>query len=121
MRRKCWKRRGDFDAARFGKYEPGFACWSSNMISLAMHISLSPEQEVWLGARVASGEFATIEEGVRRLIDEAIAIHSGFDDDDLSWAKPLVDEGLAAIARGEVVTLEEHLAHNARLRESIGG
>jgi antitoxin ParD1/3/4 len=28
--------------------------------------------------------------------------------DDLSWAKPYVDEALAAVGRGEVMTLEEH-------------
>jgi hypothetical protein len=29
------------------------------------------------------------------------------DDDDLAWAKPLVDETRAAVARGEVSGLEE--------------
>jgi hypothetical protein len=29
-------------------------------------------------------------------------------DDDLSWAKPYVDEALAELARGEGMTLEEH-------------
>ncbi len=34
------------------------------------------------------------------------------DGDDLAWAKPLVDEALAASERGEVMSLEEHRARN---------
>jgi len=30
--------------------------------------------------------------------------------DDLSWARPLVDEGRSALDRGEGLTLEEHRA-----------
>jgi len=33
--------------------------------------------------------------------------------DDMAWAKPYVDEGLAAVERGDVITLEEHKARNA--------
>ena len=33
--------------------------------------------------------------------------------DDLAWAKPYVDEALAAVDRGEVMTLEEHKARMA--------
>jgi len=32
------------------------------------------------------------------------------DDDDLSWAKPYVDEARAAVARGEIVSLEDAVA-----------
>jgi antitoxin ParD1/3/4 len=46
---------------------------------------------------------------------------SSLDDDDLSWAKPYVDEALAEIARGEGMSLEEHkkriAAHLAALRQ----
>jgi antitoxin ParD1/3/4 len=35
------------------------------------------------------------------------------DDDDLAWAKPYVDEALAAVARGDVITLEEHKKRTA--------
>ena len=37
------------------------------------------------------------------------------DGDDLSWAKPYVDEALAAVARGDVITLEEHKRRIAAL------
>ena len=36
-----------------------------------------------------------------------------------SWAKPYVDEALAAVERGEYVTLEEHKAHMATLLASL--
>jgi len=51
------------------------------------------------------------------VIDERIAAHEleKSDDmaDDMAWAKPYVDEGLAALERGDVITLEEHKARNA--------
>jgi antitoxin ParD1/3/4 len=37
------------------------------------------------------------------------------DDDDLAWAKPYIDEALAAVARGDVITLEEHKKRTAAL------
>jgi antitoxin ParD1/3/4 len=77
-----------------------------------MTITLKPEQETWLKAHVAAGEFSSIEEAARQLIDERIAERE-FDDDDLEWAKPLVEEARAAMARGETITLEEHRARNA--------
>ena len=79
-----------------------------------MVITLTPEQETWLKAHVATGEFGSVEEGARRLIEDRIAeIAEAADDDDMEWAKPLVDEARAAIARGETITLEEHRARNA--------
>ena len=79
-----------------------------------MLIALTPEQETWLKAHVATGEFASVEEAARQLIDDRIAeIANAEDDDDMEWAKPLVDEARAAIARGETITLEEHRARNA--------
>jgi hypothetical protein len=39
--------------------------------------------------------------------------HSAKEGDDLSWAKPYVDEALAAVARGEGMTLDEHKLRNA--------
>ncbi len=79
-----------------------------------MPITLTPEQETWLKAHVATGEFASVEEAARQLIDDRIAeIADAEDDDDMEWAKPLVDEARAAIARGETITLEEHRARNA--------
>ncbi len=77
-----------------------------------MSISLTPEQHAWLTAHVARGDFTSIEEAVRQLIDERIAERSAEESDDMAWAKPLVDEALAAIARGEVISRE---AHDARM------
>ena len=71
-----------------------------------MKIDLPPEQEQWLEAQVAQGEFASLEDAVRRMIADRMAL----DADDLAWAKPYVDEGRAAAARGEVVSLDDAIA-----------
>jgi antitoxin ParD1/3/4 len=77
-----------------------------------MVITLTPEQEAWLKTHVSSGVFASIEEAARQLIDERIAERE-IEEDDLARFKPLVDEGLAALERGEFMSLEEHKARNA--------
>ena len=82
-----------------------------------MSITLTSDQETWLKAHVATGDFASVEDAVRQLIDERIAEET----DDLAWAKPYVDEARAAVARGEYVTLDEHKAHNAALLASLKG
>jgi hypothetical protein len=51
-----------------------------NANTLSMHINLPPDQE------------------------------HGFDGSDLAWTKPLVDEARAAVARGEVSTLDDAIA-----------
>ena len=68
-----------------------------------MNIKLLPEQERWLNARVANGDFASPEAGVRQLIAERMA----FESDDFAWARAYVDEARAAAARGEVISLED--------------
>ena len=73
-----------------------------------MTITLSPEQVAQLQAFVTRGEFASIEDAARQLIDERLAERSIEENDDLSWDKPYVDEALAELARGEGMTLEEH-------------
>lgn len=78
-----------------------------------MTISLTPEQQAWLNAHVARGDFASVEDAARQLIDERIAERALEEGDDLAWAKPYVDEALAAAARGDVLTREEHRARNA--------
>jgi antitoxin ParD1/3/4 len=75
-----------------------------------MSISLTPEQQAWLSAHVARGDFASIEEAARQLIDERIAERAIEESDDLAWAKPYVDEALAQVERGEFLTLAEHEA-----------
>ena len=65
-----------------------------------MTITLDPDQEAWLEARVASGDFASVEEAARRLIAERIAELVLEENDDMAWAKPYVDEALAEVERG---------------------
>ena len=87
-----------------------------------MPITLTPEQETWIKAHVATGDFASVEEAARQLIDDRIselANDEGDAPDDMAWAKPLVDEARAAIARGDVLTLEEHRARNAARRVAL--
>jgi antitoxin ParD1/3/4 len=72
----------------------------------------------WINAQVEHGDFPSAEEAVRQLIDERIAERS-IEDDDLSWAKPLVDKAVAEAARGDVMTLDEHKARNAARRAAM--
>jgi hypothetical protein len=71
-----------------------------------MNIKLLPEQEQWLNARVAHGDFASPEAAVRQLIAERMA----FEADDFAWARPYVDEARAAAARGEVISSDDAIA-----------
>ena len=77
----------------------------------AMTITLSPDQQAWIQARIEAGEFRDIEEAVRNLLAEAIAERENDDTDDLAWAKPLVDEAITAVERGDTMTLAEFEAH----------
>ena len=81
-----------------------------------MTFNLNPEQEARIKTRVAVGDFPSVEEAARQLIDEALVERALEESDDMVWAKPYVDEALAQVERGEVITLEEHEARNdARL------
>ncbi len=82
-----------------------------------MAITLTPEQQTWLQAHVASGAYASIEEAVRHLVDERIAEEH----DDLAWAKPYADEARADIAQGRVITLEEHEKRNDARFDAMKG
>jgi antitoxin ParD1/3/4 len=86
-----------------------------------MPITLTPEQEAWIRAHVAAGDFASIEEAARQLIDDRIAELTEAGDDDLSWAKPYVDVARADMARGDLITLEEHRARNAARLAALKG
>lgn len=68
-----------------------------------MNITLPADQEHWLKMRIANGEFQSVEDAIRQLIADRMMA----DDDDLAWAKPLVDKARLAVARGEVAALEE--------------
>lgn len=71
-----------------------------------MNITLPREQREWLETQVKAGAYDSIDEAVASIIAEYMQL----DIDDLSWAKPLVDEGRASLARGEGMTLEEYRA-----------
>ncbi len=71
-------------------------------------MKLSIEQQAWLTAHIESGEFSSPEEAFARLIEARMLEEA----DDLAWAKPHIEEAEAAIARGDVLTLDEHRARN---------
>lgn len=72
-----------------------------------MTVTLSPDQLAWIEARVAKGDYPDVEEAVRDLLATGIAEHEEAETDDMAWAKPLVDEALAAIERGEFEIVED--------------
>ena len=74
-----------------------------------MTVSLTAEQCAWLDAHIANGDFASLDDAVRRLIDARMIEER----DDFAWARPHVAEALAAATRGEIITREEHRARNA--------
>ena len=78
-----------------------------------MTITLTPEQQAWLMTYVARGEFSSVEEAAQRLIEEGLAERAAEEADDMAWANPFVDEALAAVSRGDVMTLDEHKLRNA--------
>ncbi len=82
-----------------------------------MAVVLTPEHEAWLVARVARGDFPSLDEAIRQMLDARIVE----DTDDLEWAADDVAEARAAMARGETIPLEEHKTRNAaRLARSRG-
>jgi antitoxin ParD1/3/4 len=75
-----------------------------------MPVTLTSEQQAWLAAHVERGEFASVDEAARQLIDERIAERMAEESDDLAWAKPYLDAAIADIARGNVMSRAEHEA-----------
>lgn len=67
-----------------------------------MQIRLTKDQEDWLQAQIAGGRFASLDEALAEAIDALRA-----EDEELAWAKPLVDEGLAELDRGESISADE--------------
>lgn len=78
-----------------------------------MTITLSPEQQAWIKAHVDRGEFSSIDDAARQLIDERIAERMAEEKDDLAWAKPYVDDAYADATHGNVIGREEYRARNA--------
>jgi Arc/MetJ-type ribon-helix-helix transcriptional regulator len=73
-----------------------------------MTITLTPADHAWLARQVAAGRFPSLDAALSAAIAELKARESA---PGLSWAKPLVDESRAAVARGEGVPLDEALKH----------
>jgi antitoxin ParD1/3/4 len=71
-----------------------------------MSITLPREQQEWLETQVKAGVYASIDDAVASIVAE----HMQIDLDDLSWAKPLVDEARASVDRGEGMTLDDYRA-----------
>ena len=84
-----------------------------------MTITLTPEQHKWIAERVTRGEFPSVEDAVRELLDSGIAGHNLDEDDDLSWAKADIDEAMSAYERGEYVTHEEYRAQMAKFLKTL--
>jgi len=73
-----------------------------------MTVTLNPADHAWLAREVAAGRFPSLDAALSAAIAELKARESA---PDLGWAKPLVDESRAAIARGEGVALDDAFKH----------
>jgi Arc/MetJ-type ribon-helix-helix transcriptional regulator len=71
-----------------------------------VNINLPAEQREWLQAQIDAGRFKSLDEAVMAAVSDFMAAEH----DDLSWARPYVDEARLAAARGEVVSVEEAVA-----------
>ena len=74
-----------------------------------MNIRLKPDTEEWLKTQVAEGRFESIEDAVEALVLDD-RLQAKLNDEDLSWAKPYIDEGLADLEAGRVRPAEEVFA-----------
>lgn len=72
-----------------------------------MNIRVKPETEAWLKAEVAQGRFGSIEEAIETIILEHQVSVIDVATDDHLWAKPFIEEALAALERGESSPLED--------------
>jgi antitoxin ParD1/3/4 len=80
-----------------------------------MNIVLPAAQQKWLEAQVAKGEFASVDDAVQQMIAERMAIEA----DDLTWAKPYVDEARAAAANGDIMVIDEHRDRMAKRLKAL--
>ena len=80
-----------------------------------MNVTLPPEQQKWLEAQVAAGQFASIDEALATAVADLMAMQ----DDDLAWAKPYVDQARASVAHGNVLSGEEYFERLLHGRRNI--
>ncbi|MEJ0019592.1 MAG: hypothetical protein WDN25_24180 [Acetobacteraceae bacterium] len=83
-----------------------------------MEISLTQDQQAWLARHVERGEFASVDEAARQLLDERIAERM-IEEDDLAWTVPLVEAAREDVAAGRVVTAENRDARMSALLAMI--
>jgi Arc/MetJ-type ribon-helix-helix transcriptional regulator len=69
-----------------------------------MNVTLQPDQLKWIEGQVADGRFESVDEALAIAVADLMAMHA----DDLNWAKPYVDQALASVARGDVITGDEY-------------
>jgi Arc/MetJ-type ribon-helix-helix transcriptional regulator len=69
-----------------------------------MNIQLPPDQQKWLEEQVKAGHFASLDEAIAAAVDD---LRLSKVDDDLSWAKPYVDEARKSVESGDVLSKEE--------------
>lgn len=83
-----------------------------------MQITLTPDQEALIKSQADARGFASVEEAARQLLLDKLA-ELELEADSLTWAKPLVDEGLAEIDRGESLTREQYRDQIDALTDSL--
>ena len=81
-----------------------------------MNVPLTPAQVAWLEQKVAAGEFASLEEAAAAAIGDTMSSEL----DDLAWAKPLVEQARASVARGEFLTHDEFKHFLVDERKKLG-
>jgi antitoxin ParD1/3/4 len=81
-----------------------------------MTVSLKAEQVKWLEQQVAAGRFESLDEA----LELAVATLMSIEGDDLEWAKPLVEEARASLARGQGISAEAMKAELDAYLKSVG-
>ena len=81
-----------------------------------MNVPLTPAQIAWLERKVADGQFASLEEAAAAAISDSMTSELG----DLAWAKPLVEEARASVARGQFLTHDQFKRFLADERSKLG-
>jgi hypothetical protein len=83
-----------------------------------MNITLTGEQESALSSLVAAGDYPSIEDAARALLDERLSLKE-VEELDLEETRALLAEAEADVAAGAVMTLEEHRARVEALLKSL--
>jgi antitoxin ParD1/3/4 len=69
-------------------------------------MQLPSDVQDWIDRQIKSGAFKTPADAIAFAVRQVAPV-----EDDLSWAKPLVDEAMAEMERGEGVPLSEAMRH----------